>query len=93
MTATEATLFSNSPRARTPKDAPKPQNLRRDQVLERIVSLRPGINLDFLTAFTDESLALYLTRLENLGRPRGREARWTRPADAPAILTRPASSS
>jgi len=66
--------------------------LRRDQVLDRLLALRPGMSLGFLEGFSDGALREYLDRVESFASRKGRDARWVRPDRAPAIVTRPAAS-
>ena len=66
--------------------------LRRDQILDRLLSLRPGMSLGVLEGFSDEALREYLDRVESFASRKGRDARWVRPDRAPAIVTRPAAS-
>lgn len=65
-----------------------PSRLTRDQVVDRIISLNPTASRGFLEDFGDERLTRYLDHLTEAQKPRGREARWRRPADAPPIMRR-----
>jgi hypothetical protein len=64
--------------------------LTREQVVDRIITINPTASVSFLGRFTDRSLGMYLDHLLAALRPRGREARWMRPGDSPAILAREA---
>ena len=63
----------------------------RAQLLELIMSLNPTATAVFLSQFTDNRLRGYLDHLTAVQQPRGRDARWQRPAETPAILSKEAS--
>lgn len=57
------------------------------QLIDRIVTLNPSATSEFLSQFSARSLGRYLAHLTAAQEPRGREARWTRPGDSPAIVS------
>jgi hypothetical protein len=63
--------------------------LTREQVVDRIITINPTATVDFLDRFTEHSLGMYLDHLLAASGPRGRQSRWSRPGDSPAIMTRP----
>jgi len=69
-----------------------PGSLRRDQIFDRLLTLRPGMSLEFLEGFSNEALGEYLDRLESFASRKGRDARWIRTGRTPAVVTRPAAS-
>ncbi|MEN0020861.1 MAG: hypothetical protein AAF747_08270 [Planctomycetota bacterium] len=60
--------------------------MSRSQLIDRIVSINTTATASFLAAFDDVDLATYLAHLDAASKPRGREARWSRPADTRAII-------
>ncbi len=66
--------------------APTPIARDRDTVIVQIVGLNPTATPHFLSQFTDEQLWLYLRHLVSSQSPRGRDAVWQRPGDAPAVI-------
>lgn len=60
--------------------------LSREQVIDEIIACNPSASADFLCVFSQDRLRLYLARLRSTQRARGRESRWLRPAESPAIL-------
>lgn len=63
--------------------------MTRSQVVERIISINPTASVEFLARFQDRALRGYLEHLHAVQEPRGRAtARWIRPADSPAIMSR-----
>ncbi|MBL8764918.1 MAG: hypothetical protein JNM07_11675 [Phycisphaerae bacterium] len=62
--------------------------LRRTQLMDRIITINPTASRDFLDRFADRALATYLEHLETLEVPRGSTARWVRPGDTPAAVSR-----
>lgn len=79
----EDPLFDLTP-AR-PGDA---ERLTQPQILERILAINPSANLRYLSRFRADRLVDYLDHLICSRQPRGREARWLRRGDTPAILMR-----
>lgn len=65
-----------------------PEPLTREQLIDRIIEINPSATTTFLSAFEHSSLARYLDHLAAAEAPRGRDARWVRPGDTPAILAR-----
>lgn len=78
-----------SARSRTVEDAPAAHadRLSRELVIDEILTLNPSATVDFLNAFSEPRLRLYLTRLRTAQHGRGREARWLRVGDSPAIVS------
>lgn len=72
----------------TPERVSDSRRLTREQVVDRILALNPSSDADFLHAFTDEDLAVYLQRLDSIQEPRGRRAVWVRRAGPSGISTR-----
>jgi hypothetical protein len=75
---TSEPLESSSPSSR----------LTREQVVDRIITINPTASTTFLSKFNEASLGRYLDHLLASSSPRGRNARWMRPGDSPAIMTR-----
>lgn len=102
--ALEPSLFQSSASPRQPlahgpslggpeeASASAARGLRRDQILSRLLTLRPGLSLEFLEGFSEHALREYLDRIESFAARKGRDARWTRSTRTPAIVTRPAAS-
>lgn len=67
--------------------SPQPR-LTREQVVGRIIEINPTATRRFLDQFGKEALGRYLNHLEVASEPRGRNAIWDRPGDAPAIMYR-----
>ena len=65
-----------------------PSRLTREQVVDRIISINPTATAAFLDRFSEQRLEKYLDHLVAASGPRGSNARWMRPGDAPAIWTR-----
>ena len=59
--------------------------MTREQVVDRIIQFNPTATSDYLAAFEEMPLRLYLARLCELMGQRGKEARWVRPVGEPAI--------
>jgi hypothetical protein len=66
------------------------ERLTREQVVDRIITINPTATAAFLNRFKQESLSKYLEHLVSASTPRGRNARWERPGDTPAIMGREA---
>lgn len=62
--------------------------LTREQVVDRIITINPTATTSFLAAFSEASLGRYLDHLLATAGPRGRNARWLRTGDSPAIMAR-----
>lgn len=71
-------------------DAAQPEGapLSREQIVCRLLDLAPGLSAERLVGFEAPALRLYMDHLSAARAPRGRESRWTRPGDTPAILKR-----
>jgi hypothetical protein len=68
---------------------PSPRvHLSREQVVDQILTINHSATADYLAQFREGELNTYLDHLLNSQEPRGRHARWDRPGDAPAIMTR-----
>ncbi|HHN79132.1 MAG TPA: hypothetical protein ENK11_10750 [Phycisphaerales bacterium] len=59
--------------------------LSRQQVIDEIITINPSATAEFLDSFSGDRLRVYLTRLRGIRRGRGRDARWVRLNDSPAI--------
>ncbi|MFK7883132.1 MAG: hypothetical protein AB8F26_02975 [Phycisphaerales bacterium] len=84
-------LFSLPRPARTApiKVAAAPKlRLNREQVVDQILTINRSATADYLNQFAEPQLNNYLDHLINTQAPRGRDSRWDRPGDAPAIMTR-----
>jgi hypothetical protein len=68
-------------------DAP-PARLSREQVVSQIISINRSATAQYLDQFEQESLDTYLDHLISAQQPRGRNARWDRPGDTPAMMSR-----
>jgi hypothetical protein len=62
--------------------------LSREQVVDQILTINRSATADYLSQFGEPQLNNYLDHLINTQGPRGRDSRWDRPGDAPAIMTR-----
>jgi hypothetical protein len=62
--------------------------LTREQVVDRIITINPTATAEFLDHFNEDSLGKYLDHLISASGPRGRQSRWLRPGDSPAIWGR-----
>jgi hypothetical protein len=72
----------------TPLAAAPAPHLSREQVVDQILTINHSATADYLAQFAEPQLNKYLDHLLNAQEPRGRHARWDRPGDAPAIMTR-----
>ncbi|MFG0329539.1 MAG: hypothetical protein ACF8PN_06510 [Phycisphaerales bacterium] len=61
--------------------------MTKDQLVQAIIGLNPTAAVDFLMRFDALDLRRYLDHLQMTREPRGRESRWSRPADSPAIMS------
>jgi len=88
-------VFSRGDRALTTEPAERGSSqqarLTREQVVTRIIEINPTATRQFLDQFGKEALGRYLNHLVAASEPRGREAVWERPGDAPAIMHRESS--
>ncbi len=62
--------------------------LSREQVVEQIISINRSATAEYLAQFEQKSLNTYLDHLIASQQPRGRHARWDRPGDTPAMMSR-----
>ena len=63
------------------------EGLTHGQVVERIMRMNNSATLEFLAPFTTPMLRDYMDHLVTSLEPRGRNSRWARRADSPAILS------
>ncbi len=70
------------------RDAAPRVSLSFEQVVDQIITINRSATVDYLRQFKRESLDKYLDHLLESQKPRGRESRWDRPGDAPAIMVR-----
>ncbi len=84
-TASGTGLRDRQPDAPVAPETGHLDRLSRQQVIDEIITCNPSATAEFLDAFSGERLRVYLTRLRGIRRARGRDARWIRPNDAPAI--------
>ena len=68
--------------------APAVVDPARQQLLSQIFEFNPSACPAFLNAFENSALRTYLDHLHAAQIPRGRNARWVRPGDSPAIMWR-----
>lgn len=83
-------LFSwsrSSTRELNRTEAPRAE-LSMQQVVDQIITINRSATVEYLSQFKRESLDKYLDHLLSTQKPRGRESRWDRPGDAPAIMVR-----
>ncbi|MEM7621951.1 MAG: hypothetical protein AAF235_01970 [Planctomycetota bacterium] len=66
-------------------DISGPPELRREQIIGRILDMNPTAPATFLDQFTTERLGAYHDRLARARRPRGRDSRWLRVAETRAV--------
>ena len=59
--------------------------LSRAQIVDRILTINPSATTDFLDQFDVQALSAYLDHLAASLAPRGRSARWIRPAGSCGI--------
>ncbi len=78
---------SNTKRDLARETAPL-RDLSDEQVVDQIISINRSATAAYLKQFKRESLDKYLDHLLETQKPRGRESRWDRPGDAPAIMVR-----
>ncbi|MEL6328655.1 MAG: hypothetical protein AAFR38_03255 [Planctomycetota bacterium] len=93
----ETDLFATTPDPTRLKDEPSPlpagvlamerAGLDRSRLIERIMSRNRGATSSFLAQFEDRELSTYLEHLEFSESPRRDCPGWSRPGDAPAIIT------
>ncbi len=60
--------------------------LSREQLMLQIQNMNPTATVRHLARFSENALGLYLAHLNCAAEPRGRTARWVRPAETPAII-------
>jgi hypothetical protein len=87
MTDLFTTPRRSSPRIAELKPAPRGA-LSREQVVDQIMAINQSATAGYLAQFSHDSLGTYLDHLLNCQQPRGAHARWDRPGDAPAIMSR-----
>ncbi|MBL4697374.1 MAG: hypothetical protein JKX70_00930 [Phycisphaerales bacterium] len=68
--------------------AAPPVRLSREQVVDQIISINRSATAEYLEQFEQRSLDTYLDHLISSQQPRGRHARWDRPGDTPAMMSR-----
>lgn len=57
-------------------------------LMQQIIELNPTATAGFLARFAESSLRHYLDRLAMAKQPRGRDSRWVRTGETPAIMAR-----
>ena len=86
---TDLFSWSRSTKHDTQTLAPAPRApLSRQQVVDQIISINRSATVQYLDQFEQKSLDTYLDHLLSSQQPRGRNSRWDRPGDAPAIMSR-----
>lgn len=73
-----------SPRI-APSNDPAYGDMSRGQLIDRIRSFNSTATSEYLAAFDERSLRLYLEHLNAASAPRGRASVWERPGDTPAV--------
>ena len=73
-------------KAETPGREDGAWRLSREQVVDQILTINPSAGRSFLEQFGADGLSDYLDRLINARSPRGRESRYVRRGDTPAIV-------
>ena len=68
--------------------AAPPVRLSREQVVDQIISINRSATAEYLQQFEQRSLDTYLDHLISSQQPRGQHARWDRPGDTPAMMSR-----
>ena len=76
----------NPVRVESPARAVNAWRLTREQVVDQILTINPSAGRGFLEQFGADGLGDYLERLINARSPRGRESRFVRRGDTPAIV-------
>lgn len=64
--------------------------LDKNHLIDLILKANPGSSRDWLDQFRTDQLRSYLDHLEITMEPRGRNSRWARPGDTPAVVWRKA---
>jgi hypothetical protein len=64
--------------------------LDKNHLIDLILKSNPGCSRDWLDQFSADQLRSYLDHLEITMEPRGRNSRWARPGDTPAVVWRKA---
>jgi hypothetical protein len=64
--------------------------LDKNHLIDLILKFNPSSSRDWLDQFRAEQLRSYLDHLEFTMEPRGRNSRWARPGDTPAVVWRKA---
>jgi hypothetical protein len=86
---TDLFSWTRSSTQSTSQLAPAPRaNLSREQVVDQIISINRSATAEYLGQFERKSLDTYLDHLISSQEPRGRNARWDRPGDAPSMMSR-----
>ena len=70
------------------RESAPPADLSTEQLVSQIISINRSATVEYLSQFKRESLDKYLDHLLASQQPRGRDAHWDRPGDAPAIMVR-----
>ena len=81
-------MFAPHSSVGTPECVSVPRRLTREQVVDRILTINPTADADFLRPFTDDELRIYMLRLDASQEPRGRRAVWVRRDGRPGISAR-----
>ena len=64
--------------------------LTKDRLIELIRETNSSPSREWLMAFRTDQLQSYLDHLDMTHEPRGRQSRWARPGDTPAVVWRKA---
>ncbi len=84
-------LFTKPHRTTTRIEEYKPAPrgaLSREQIVDQIMMINVSATSEYLAQFSHDSLDTYLDHLLAAQQPRGAHARWDRPGDTPAMMSR-----
>ena len=65
--------------------------MNKQQLIEHIRERNRSVSDAYLVRFNEQALQSYLDRLTHVVGHRGRDSRWVRQGDGPAVVTRAAS--
>ena len=65
--------------------------MNKQELIEHIRQRNRSVSDEYLVRFNEKALQSYLDRLTHVVGRRGRDSRWVRQGDGPAVVTREAS--
>ncbi len=65
--------------------------MNKQELIEHIRQRNRSVSDEYLVRFNEKALQSYLDRLTHVVGRRGRDSRWVRQSDGPAVVTREAS--